>query len=100
MLHFEPNHHSKSFKKISYGLWKGVPPNLKYFHVFRCKYFILNTKDNLGKFDLKSYEGVFVGYSTTSKAYRVYLKELTSGSGSGSGFALKETKIKYLLISL
>ena len=32
----------------------------------------MNTKDNLGKFDAKSYEAVFVGYSTTSKAYRVF----------------------------
>nr|GEV50037.1 hypothetical protein [Tanacetum cinerariifolium] len=29
-------------------------------------------KDQLGKFDAKSNEGIFVGYSTTSKAFRVY----------------------------
>nr|GEW81446.1 hypothetical protein [Tanacetum cinerariifolium] len=29
-------------------------------------------KDQLGKFDGKSDEGIFVGYSTTSKAFRVY----------------------------
>ncbi|XP_057734543.1 uncharacterized protein LOC130949979 [Arachis stenosperma] len=65
----------KGLKKTPYELWKGTPPNLKYFHVFRCKCFVLNNKENLGKFDPKSYEGVFVGYSTTSKAYRIYLKE-------------------------
>jgi len=32
----------------------------------------LNTKDNLGKFDAKSYEAIFVGYSNTGKAYRVF----------------------------
>ena len=28
----------------------------------------------MGKFDAKSYEGIFVGYSTTSKAYKVFIK--------------------------
>jgi len=32
----------------------------------------LNTKDNLRKFDAKSYEAIFVGYSNTSKAYGVF----------------------------
>nr|GEV81672.1 retrovirus-related Pol polyprotein from transposon TNT 1-94 [Tanacetum cinerariifolium] len=39
---------------------------------FRCHVTILNTLDQLGKFDGKSNEGIFVGYSTTSKAFRVY----------------------------
>ena len=47
-------------------------PNVAYFKVFGCKCFVLNTKDNLGKFDAKAYEAIFVGYSTTSKAYRVF----------------------------
>ena len=35
--------------------------------------FILNNgKDNLGKFDAKSDVGIFLGYSTNSKAYRVF----------------------------
>jgi len=33
----------------------------------------LNTKDNLGKFDAKAFEAIFVGYFT-SKAYRVFSK--------------------------
>ncbi|GJY06969.1 putative ribonuclease H-like domain-containing protein [Tanacetum coccineum] len=33
---------------------------------------ILNTLDSLGKFDGKSDEGFFVGYSLSSKAFRVY----------------------------
>ena len=36
--------------------------------------FFFNTKDNLGKFDPRSYVGVFLGYSNSSKAYRVYNK--------------------------
>ncbi|XP_070040368.1 uncharacterized protein [Nicotiana tomentosiformis] len=33
-----------------------------------------NGKDNLGKFDPKSDEGIFLGYSLSSRAYRVYNK--------------------------
>ena len=42
--------------------------------MFGCKCFILNTKDNLGKFDPKSNVGIFLGYSNSSKTYRVYNK--------------------------
>ncbi|GJY63672.1 retrotransposon-related protein [Tanacetum coccineum] len=49
-------------------------PSLEYFKVFGSKCFILNTKDYLTKFDLKSYEGVFLGYSQNSKAYVVLNK--------------------------
>ncbi|GJY56800.1 putative ribonuclease H-like domain-containing protein [Tanacetum coccineum] len=35
---------------------------------------ILNTLDSLGKFDRKSDEGYLLGYSTSSKAFRVYNK--------------------------
>ena len=33
-----------------------------------------NRKDNLGKFDAKSDESIFLGYSLTSKAFRVFNK--------------------------
>ena len=42
--------------------------------MFRSKYCILNDRENLGKFDAKSDEGIFLGYSTTSRAYRVFNK--------------------------
>lgn len=50
-------------------------PRIRYFKVFGSKCFILNTKDYLTKFDPKSYEGVFLGYSQNSKAYIVLNKE-------------------------
>ncbi|GJR12590.1 retrovirus-related pol polyprotein from transposon TNT 1-94 [Tanacetum coccineum] len=49
-------------------------PTLDYFRVFGSKCFILNTKDYLTKFDPKSYEGVFLGYSQNSKAYIIVNK--------------------------
>ncbi|GKE70154.1 ribonuclease H-like domain-containing protein, partial [Tanacetum coccineum] len=39
---------------------------------FGCPVTILNTIDHLGKFDGKAGEGFFVGYSTNSKAFRVF----------------------------
>ena len=38
------------------------------------KCYILNDWENLGKFDAKSDEGIFLGYSTTSWAYSVFNK--------------------------
>ncbi|KAH9671187.1 Integrase catalytic domain-containing protein [Citrus sinensis] len=63
-----------NLNKTSYELWKDRKPNIGYFKVFGCKCFVLNTKDNLGKFDPKSDVGIFLGYSNSSKAYRVYNK--------------------------
>ncbi|PKA63291.1 Retrovirus-related Pol polyprotein from transposon TNT 1-94 [Apostasia shenzhenica] len=60
-------------KKTPYELWKGRKPNISHLRVFGCKCFVLNNgKDDLGKFDSKSDEAIFLGYSSTSKAYRVY----------------------------
>ena len=62
-------------KKTPYELYKGRKPNISHLHVFGCKYFVLNNgKDNWGKFDAKSDEGIFLGYSLNSKAFRVYNK--------------------------
>ena len=47
---------------------------MKYFRVFGRKYYILNDQENLGKFDAKSDEGIFLGYSTSGRAYGVYNK--------------------------
>ncbi|GJS46748.1 retrovirus-related pol polyprotein from transposon TNT 1-94 [Tanacetum coccineum] len=46
--------------KTPYELLRGRKPTLDYFRVFGTKFFILNTKDYLTKFDSKSYEGVFL----------------------------------------
>ena len=55
-----------------YELWKGRKPTVKYFHVFGSKCYILTDKDYKRKMDPKSDEGIFLGYSTNSRAYRVF----------------------------
>ena len=47
---------------------------MKYFRIFRSTYFILKDRENVGKFDSRSDKGIFLGYSSISKAYRVYNK--------------------------
>ena len=62
-------------KKTPYELYFGRKPNISHLHVFGCKCFVHNNgKDHLGKFDAKSDEGIFIGYSLTSKAFRVFNK--------------------------
>ena len=58
-------------KKTPYELFKGRKPNISHFRVFGCQCFILNNgNDNLSKFDSKADEGIFLGYSSQSHAYR------------------------------
>ena len=61
-------------KKTLNELWKGRKPNVKYFKIFRSTCFILKDRENVDKFDSRSNERIFLGYSSTSKAYRVYNK--------------------------
>jgi hypothetical protein len=60
-------------KKTPYELWIGRKPNLSYFKVFGSKCFVLNESPKVTKFDSKSIEGIFIGYSSISKAYRIYI---------------------------
>ena len=61
-------------KKTPYELWKRRKSNVKYFRIFGSTCFILKDRENVGKFDSRSDEGIFLGYSSTSKAYQVYNK--------------------------
>ena len=61
-------------KKTPYEFWKGRKPNVKYFRIFGSTCFILKDRENMGKFDSRRDEGIFLGYFSTSKTYRVYNK--------------------------
>ncbi|GJT65100.1 putative ribonuclease H-like domain-containing protein [Tanacetum coccineum] len=62
----------KPHKKIPYEIFRGFKPTLSFMRPFGCHVTILNTLDSLGKFDGKSDKGFFIGYSLSSKAFRVY----------------------------
>ena len=59
-------------EKTPYELLNGRKPNIAYFRVFGCKCYILKKGTRLSKFEKKCDEGFLLGYSTTSKAYRVW----------------------------
>nr|GFB71635.1 putative ribonuclease H-like domain-containing protein [Tanacetum cinerariifolium] len=63
---------TKPHDKTPYELLTGDKPFISYLKPFGCHVTILNISDPLGKFDKKSDEGYIVGYSISSKAYRVY----------------------------
>nr|GEY44329.1 retrovirus-related Pol polyprotein from transposon TNT 1-94 [Tanacetum cinerariifolium] len=63
---------TKPQNKTPYELLTGRQPNISYLRPFGCHVTILNTIDQLGKFDGKSVSRFLVGYSLNSKAFRVY----------------------------
>jgi hypothetical protein len=62
------------FNKTPYELLNGRKPNISYFQVFGCKFYILRKGSRLSKFQIKCDERFLIGYSSNSKAYRVYNK--------------------------
>nr|GFC45547.1 retrovirus-related Pol polyprotein from transposon TNT 1-94 [Tanacetum cinerariifolium] len=65
---------NKSQNKTPYELFNGRTPAIGFLKLFGCHVMILNTLDNLGKFEPKKDEGYFIGYSMSSKAFRVFNK--------------------------
>ncbi|KAJ9542139.1 LOW QUALITY PROTEIN: hypothetical protein OSB04_028645 [Centaurea solstitialis] len=64
----------KRFRRTPYELFRNRKPSIEHLHIFGCVCYILNNEDNLGKFDSKSDDGIFLGYSSISKTYRVFNK--------------------------
>jgi hypothetical protein len=62
--------------KTPYELWFGRPASIKHFRVFGSKCYIKNNDENLGKYDDRVDEGIFLGYAINSKGYRCYNKRL------------------------
>ena len=59
----------KDTNKTPYELWYGYTPTVHYFKDFGSQCYILKDDRN-GKLDSKSDEGIFLGYSTKSEAYK------------------------------
>nr|GEW29617.1 putative ribonuclease H-like domain-containing protein [Tanacetum cinerariifolium] len=65
---------NKSQNKTPYELFNDRSPTIGFLKPFGYHVMILNTLDNLGKFEAKGDEGYFLGYSMSSKAFRVFNK--------------------------
>ena len=58
--------------KTLFQAWYGYKPFLKKFQVFRCLCFTYVPQIKRDKLDKKVELGIFIGYSSVSKAYRVF----------------------------
>nr|GEX63865.1 hypothetical protein [Tanacetum cinerariifolium] len=65
----------KRFDKTPYELMNKRKPNIKFFHVFGCRCYLLNDYEDVGKLKAKGNIGVFVGYLKESAAFRIYNKQ-------------------------
>ncbi|GJY62329.1 retrovirus-related pol polyprotein from transposon TNT 1-94 [Tanacetum coccineum] len=68
----KPFNHHHTTHKTPYELLRGRKPNVKYFHVFGSLCYPTNDRDDLGKMKPKADIGVFIGYSETSRGFRIY----------------------------
>ena len=46
-----------------YEIWRGKKPNMNHFHEFGSTCIVLNDREHMRKFDLRSDEGMFLKYS-------------------------------------
>nr|GEX41946.1 hypothetical protein [Tanacetum cinerariifolium] len=76
---------TKPQNKIPYELLTGKQLIISYLRPFECHVTILNTIDQLGKFDGKSDLGFLVGYSLNSKALRATLQGSAGLPGAKTG---------------
>ncbi|GKB52565.1 retrovirus-related pol polyprotein from transposon TNT 1-94 [Tanacetum coccineum] len=61
-------------EKTPYYIINDRKPTLKHLHIFGCTSYLVRDGENLNKMKEKGDPFIFVGYSTTSKGYRVYNK--------------------------
>ena len=59
-------------KRTSFEAWFGYKPNLQNLRTFGCLYFSYVPQVKRDKLDKKAEPGVFIGYSSSSKAYRIF----------------------------
>ena len=62
----------KFLGKTPYELLNGKKSDVSFFRVFGCKCYIYKKQQHLGKFQRRCDIGFLVGYSSKSKAYRVF----------------------------
>ncbi|GJU37949.1 retrovirus-related pol polyprotein from transposon TNT 1-94 [Tanacetum coccineum] len=61
-------------EKTPFHIINGRKPSVKFFHIFGSLCYIVRDGENLDKMKEKGDACIFVGYSTQSRAYRVYNK--------------------------
>ncbi|GJS70173.1 retrovirus-related pol polyprotein from transposon TNT 1-94 [Tanacetum coccineum] len=62
------------YNKTPYELLRDRKPELKYLHVFGALCYLTNDFEDIGKLQPKEDIGIFIGYSPSKNAYRIYNK--------------------------
>ncbi|GJV44233.1 retrovirus-related pol polyprotein from transposon TNT 1-94 [Tanacetum coccineum] len=60
------------YSKTPYELIRGRKPNIQYFHMFGSLCYPTNDRVDLGKMKPKADIGIFIGYSESSRGFRIY----------------------------
>ncbi|GJR19467.1 retrovirus-related pol polyprotein from transposon TNT 1-94 [Tanacetum coccineum] len=60
------------YNKTPYELFRERKPNVEYFYVFGSLCYPTNDREDLGKMKPKADIGIFIGYSETSRGFRIY----------------------------
>ncbi|WVZ89082.1 hypothetical protein U9M48_035536 [Paspalum notatum var. saurae] len=61
--------------KTSYELRFGRQPSVKHLRAFGCRCFVLKKAGHLDKFESHCLDGIFLGYASSSRAFRVWILE-------------------------
>nr|GEW81184.1 ribonuclease H-like domain, reverse transcriptase, RNA-dependent DNA polymerase [Tanacetum cinerariifolium] len=93
---------TKPHNKTPYELIRRRPPLIDFMKSFGCPVTILNTRDNLGKFEGKADEGYFVGYSVVIvTGYQTNgIARTKENLVAGQDKNKKELKQEYILIPI
>ena len=67
--------HSALDSKNPEEVFSGKKPDVSHFRVFGCPVYFHVSKEKRSKLDASGKKGMFVGYSETSKAYRIYVPD-------------------------
>ncbi|WVZ90151.1 hypothetical protein U9M48_036478 [Paspalum notatum var. saurae] len=59
--------------KTSYELWFGRQPSVKHLRAFGCRCFVLKKARHLDKFESRCLDGIFLGYASSFRAFRVWI---------------------------
>ena len=59
-------------KRTLFEAWFGYKPNLQHLKIFGCLCFTYVPQVKRDKLDKKAEQRVFIGYSSPSKAYRIF----------------------------
>ncbi|WVZ97331.1 hypothetical protein U9M48_042879 [Paspalum notatum var. saurae] len=62
-------------EKTLYELWFGRQPSVKHLRAFGCRCFVLKKAGYLDKFESRCLDGIFLGYASSSRAFRVWILE-------------------------